>query len=581
MKSKWFSFGCLTSVVIIIIMIFTMFRIFGSMGKGFQKPVSEKIVEGSWLKMDISGRIMDYNEFKDSPFAGTFSAKTTSVHDIVHKINKAAQDEKIKGILLEPKFISCGYASLHEIMSALENFKSTGKEIHAYLDFAMDKDYILSTVADKIYLNPSASAGILLTGVGGGILFYKDFFDKIGVEINVIHAGKYKGAGETFSRNELSEPVRKNLDRLFSNVYNSILTRIAENREIEFDEITKIYEKREELFINQEIALEYNLVDELSIKEDLYNELCVTKKNLVSFSKYKIPKLRKSKSNIAVIYAQGGIVMQSQGFDTNNITAAKLNKILDKIEKDNEIKGVVIRVNSPGGSALVSEMILDRIKRLKSVKPVVISMGNVAASGGYYISAESDYIFADPYTITGSIGVVAMLFNISKLTDNIGIHEDDISKGKFSNAMSIYSKLDESMIRSLKISIQDTYLEFKQRVADGREISLDDVELIAQGQVWSAEDALQNKLIDETGMIDDAIKKAAELSGIEDFTIEYFPKQKNFIEEIIKDKFDVDLAETIISNQVMEDKGLLKAWQLFKSVKNDPLQAVMSFELEN
>jgi len=581
MKSKWFSFGCLTSVLIIIIMIFSMFRIFGSIGKGFQKPKIEKIVDGSWLRMDISGQIVDYNELEDNPFSGSLTANKTSVYEIVHKINKAAQDDKIKGILLEPKFIACGYANLHEIMSALENFKSTGKEIYAYLDMGMNRDYFLTTIADRIYLNPSASAGILLTGVGSGILFYKDMLDKIGVEFTVIHAGKYKGAGETYTRNELSEPVRKNLDRLFLNVYNSVLTKIAKNREIEIDEITNIYENREELFINQENALNYNLVDELIHKEDLYNELGVTKKNLVSLSKYKIPTFKKSKSNIAVIYAQGGIVMQSQGFGTENITAAKLNKILDKIEKDNEIKGVVIRVNSPGGSALVSEIIHAKIKKLRKVKPVVISMGNVAASGGYYISAESDYIFADPFTITGSIGVVAMLPNISKLTDNIGIHEQDISKGKFSNAMSIYSKPDESMINSLRMSIKETYLEFKQRVADGRGIPIDDVEPIAQGQVWSAEDALQNKLIDETGMINDAIKKAAELSSIEEYTIKYYPQQKNFFEEIIKDKLDIDIAETVFSNQINEDKGILKAWQLFKSIKNDPLQAVMPFDLEN
>ncbi|MCD6177506.1 MAG: S49 family peptidase, partial [Candidatus Cloacimonetes bacterium] len=178
-------------------------------------------------------------------------------------------------------------------------------------------------------------------------------------------------------------------------------------------------------------------------------------------------------------------------------------------------------------------------------------------------------------------GVVAMIPNIAKLSDNIGLHEQDISKGKFANAFSIYSKPNEPMINSLRMSIKETYLEFKQRVADGRGISIDDVELIAQGQVWSAEDALQNKLIDETGMISDAIKKAAELSNIEEYTIKYYPKQKNFFEEIIRDKFDIDIAETVISNQIKEDRGILRAWQLFKSIKNDPLQAVMPFELEN
>jgi len=581
MKSKWFSLGCLTSIVIIIIIIFSLIITFGILGKRLQKPLPKQIMDGSWLKLDLSGRIIDYNEFGDNPFTGSFAEKTNSVHDIVHKINKAAHDERIIGIILEPQFISCGYANLHEIMNALNDFKNTGKEIHAYLDLGLNKDYFLSSVANKIYLNPSASAGILLTGVGGGMLFYKDMLDKIGVEFNVIHAGKYKGAGETFSRNKLSEPVKKNLDRLFSNVYDSVLLEIAENRNIDISELINIYEKREELFINQESALEYNLIDELTFKEDLYKELGISKKRLITLSDYDIPKFKTSNANIAVVYAQGGIVMQSQGLNTVNITANKLNAILDKIERDNDIKGVVIRVNSPGGSALVSEIIHSKIKKLREVKPVVISMGNVAASGGYYISTESDYIFADPYTITGSIGVVAMLLNISKMTDKIGINEEDLSKGKFTNALSIYSKLEESTIVSMRKSIQSTYLEFKQRVADGREISLEDVEQIAQGQVWSAEDALQNNLIDETGMISDAITKAAELSNLDEFTIEYFPKKKSYLEEFLKDKLDVDLAETVISNQVKEERGMLKAWQLFKSIKNDPLQAVMPFELEN
>lgn len=580
MKSKWFSLGCLTSVVIIIIMIFSTIITFGSIGKSFQKQQPKKILDGSWLKMDLSGNIIDYNEFEENPFTGPFAADVISVHDIVHKIHKAANDDRIKGIMLEPQFISCGYASLHEIMNAFEDFKTTGKEIHAYLDMGLNKDYFISTVADKIYLNPSASAGVLLTGVGGGVLFYKELLDKIGVQINVIHAGKYKGAGETFSRNELSEPVRQNLDRLFSNVYDSVLTQIAVNRDIEFSDIKTIYENREELFINQEAAINYDLIDELIFKEDLYKSLNINKKRIVSIANYTTPNFKTSDKSIAVVYAQGGIVMKYQGLGSINITASKLNAILDKIEKDNKIKGVVIRVNSPGGSALVSEIIHTKIKKLRKVKPVVISMGNVAASGGYYISTESDYIFADPYTITGSIGVVAMLPNISKLTQNVGINEDDISKGKFSNAFSIYSKLDQSTLKSMNRSIQHTYLEFKKRVADGREISIEEVENFAQGQVWSAEDALQNNLIDEIGMISNAIMKAAELSSTENMTIKYFPKKKNYFEEFLKNKLDVDITETLISNQMKEDKGVLKAWQLYKSIKNDPIQAVLPFQLQ-
>ncbi|MCF7858172.1 MAG: signal peptide peptidase SppA [Candidatus Cloacimonetes bacterium] len=581
MKSKWFAFGCLTSVALIIIVILMISSFFGSTGKMLQKPLPEKITSGSWLKIDIMGRIVDYDEFEGSPFAGPFSSKKTSVHSICHKINKASMDSKIKGIILEPKFLTSGYANINEIMAALENFKTKGKEIYAYLELAMDKDYLLSTVADKIYLNPSASAGILLTGVGGEILFYKDFFDKIGVEVKVIHAGQYKGAGENYSRNRLSEPVRENLEELFSDIYGSILSKIATNRRIDFNTIIDLYEKREEIFIKQENALESNLIDKLSHKEDFYNAIGVIPKKIISYSDYKIPVLKKSDSNIAVVYAQGAIMMQSQGFDTVNITDTNLNSILNKIEKDNSIKGVVIRVNSPGGSALISENIHSKIKNLRAVKPVVISMGNVAASGGYYISAESDYIFADPYTVTGSIGVVAMIPNIAGLTDKLGIHKDSISRGKYADAISIYSKLDDSMKKSLKMSIEDTYTEFKERVSEGRGISVSEVEQIAQGQVWSADNAVQNHLIDETGILNNAISKAADLAEVKEFTIKYYPEQKNFFTEFLKNKFSFGIAETFISNEIIEDQTMMNALRLLKSIKNDPQQAILLFELKN
>jgi len=277
MKTKWFTLGCLTSIAILIIIIFSTLFTFGNLGRSFQQPLPQKIADGSWLKMDISGSIVDYNEFDENPLAGTFGNDVMSVHDIIHKIHKAANDKKIKGIILEPNFISCGFANLHEIMNALKYFKSSGKEIIAYLDMGTNRDYFISTIADRIYLNPSASAGILLTGVGSGVLFYKDMLDKIGVKFEVIHAGKFKGAGETFSRNDFSEPVRNNLDNLFSDIYNSLLSEIAANRGMDFSEIKQIYEDREELFINQQTAIDYGLVDELIFQEDLYRKLNLNK----------------------------------------------------------------------------------------------------------------------------------------------------------------------------------------------------------------------------------------------------------------------------------------------------------------
>ena len=576
MKAKWFAFGCLTSIIVLVAIFITSITAVSRMSKGLADNLKiKKTAPGSFLHLKLSGDITTYNEFDDN----AFTPNMPGTHEIVQKIRKAADDKNISGILLEPRYISCGYANLNEIMAALEDFRASEKPVYSYLDFTFNQDYYLASIADRIYLNPSASAGILLSGVGGNVLFYKDMMDKIGVEITVVHAGKYKGAGETLSRTGFSEPVKKNLNRLYDSFYLNILERIAANRSLTADEIKYIYEKREDLFISQEKALDYNLVDELLHRDDLLTGLNLNDK-LVSISKYHGFSGIPAGYKVAVVYAQGNIAPNSSFATRTNLSAGKINPILDNLQKDNSIKAIVIRVNSPGGSALISEVITNKIQQVMKHKPVVISMGNTAASGGYYISSISDYIFADDFTITGSIGVVSMLPNIKNLSDKVGIVSEDMGRGKFADAFNVFEKPGKSELKGLKNSIEKTYIEFKSRVSEGRSISMDGVEEIAQGQVWTSRDALENGLIDEIGLLSDAIEKAAELADVASYKVAYYPRKKSFLEEFLKEKFELDIATKLLEQSAPAELKLDKMKLFYENIKNDPIQTIMPYELE-
>ncbi|MCF7794665.1 MAG: signal peptide peptidase SppA [Candidatus Cloacimonetes bacterium] len=576
MKSKWFAFGCLTSFLIVVLIIFLSLSGLNKIGKEFtgSKQFS-RVNDNSFLHIALNGSIVAYNEYEE----GYFNSSETSVHDLVNKITVAAKDEKISGILLEPNFISAGYADLHELMNALEAFRATGKQVITYLDFAMNKDYFLASVSDKIYLNPSASAGIVLTGVGGNVLFYKDLFDKIGIDVTVLSAGKYKGAGETYSRSSFSNPVKQNISKLYDSIYNSVLENIARNRELNKSEIKHIFEQRDQLFINHNAALDYKLVDELFYRDDVIKKYFL-KNKLVDYKKYNATLNPVSAYKIAVVYAQGTIAPNMNIPSANNLSAEKLNSVLEDLRLDNSVKAIVLRVNSPGGSALISENITQKISQVKEQKPVIVSMGNVAASGGYYISSLADHIFVDPFTITGSIGVVAMFPNVEGLSDKLGINSEDIGKGKYVHAFDFYKKPSNSDIAAMNKSLQETYLEFKERVSFGRSMSLQEVEQVAQGQVWSSFDAVANGLADEIGILGDAIRKAAELSGTASYQVSYFPKKKSMLQELLKKGFDLDVATKLLESELPEEFRINETKDLLIGIKNHPVQTLMPFRLQ-
>lgn len=576
MKSKWFALGCLTSILIVCGIIYFSLISLNKLGKDFTGTSQlTKVNPGSYLHLKLSGSLIPYNEYEE----GYFNKAGVSVHELVSKIDLAAKDDNINGIFLEPQFISAGYADLNEITTALSRFRASGKQVISYLEFALNKDYFLASASDRIYLNPSASAGIVLTGVGGNVLFYKDLFDKIGFDVTVISAGKYKGAGETYSRSSFSEPVKQNLSHLFDKIYDSVLNNIAENRKLSRKDIDYLFENRDNLFINQNYALEHKLADELSYRDDVLNHHFM-KNKLVDCQKYQPISRNVSAYKIAVIYAQGTIAPNPAMPSAMTISAEKINKILEDLRFDNAVKAVVLRVNSPGGSALISEVITEKIEQLKQEKPVVVSMGNIAASGGYYISSPADYIYVDPFTITGSIGVVAMFPNVEGLSKKLGINSENLGKGKYVNAFNLYHKPSADEIQAIKLSLTDTYLEFKQRVSSGRNLSLQQVENVAQGQVWSSQDAVKTGLADEVGMLNDAIEKAASLSQTENYQIVYLPERKSYLQELLKKGFELDVAQNIINSAAPTDLKLDEVIHLLENIMNHPVQTILPWQIE-
>jgi len=324
MRKKWFSLGCLTSFLLLLLFLFLLGRAFS---KAIRSTKGKPILPNSTLYLGLRGDLPEYSILNED----FFGKKLKTVHSIITAIKTAKYDSNISNIFITSEFLSTGYANIDEIIEALKDFKKTGKKVYAYLELASTKDYVLVSVADKIYLNPSASAGILLKGIGINSHFYKNLLDKIGIEVKVIHAGKYKGYGENYSRTGFSEPVKKNLDLFITDFYNQILNDISKNRKIELDKLKRIFENREELFINKETALKNGLVDELKYKEDIFKELGINDKTLVNITLYrKVKTSLKHSKKIAVVYAEGAITKISKNSSpyTMNITSKRYNKTL-------------------------------------------------------------------------------------------------------------------------------------------------------------------------------------------------------------------------------------------------------------
>ena len=521
-----------------------------------------EIKNNSVLVINLSGPL---NERTEENVITKFVGKTaneTSLEDVLSGIEKAKADKNIKGIYLEAGvFVPNSYAALQEIRDALIDFKKSNKWIVAYGDSYTQGTYYLASVANDVYLNPQ---GMLdWHGLSTQRIYLKDMLAKFGVKVQVSKVGTYKSATEMFTGDKMSDADRQQTSAYLNGIWKYLLKGVGESRNIP---IAKLNEYADSVitFANPADYLKMKLIDKLLYTDQVRNEI---KKwlgiasgddiNQVSLADLKTVKADKNGNEIAVYYAYGDIVdapVSGTSLSQHNIVGKDVCKDLKELMDDDDVKAVVIRVNSGGGSAFASEQMWHQIMELKKVKPVVVSMGGYAASGGYYMSVPANWIVAEPTTITGSIGIFGMFPDFSGLaSEKLGIKFDEVKTNKNGTFLSPMRPLTPDEMRMLQVYIDRGYNTFKDRVAQGRKLTMQQVETIAQGHVYTGEDALKIKLVDELGGLDKAVQKAVQLAKIKDYYTKNYPAPVNWLDQIFGDY----VQDNYLSEQLHSSLGML------------------------
>ncbi len=555
-------------------------------GSGDDGP---KVSKNSVIELDLSEITLDYNgTFEPNPFQSIIDEeKKASVIEVIDAIEAAKNDDKIQGISILKNQSMLGLAQCKSIRDKLEDFKKSGKFVFAYSDYLTQKDYYLNSVADQVYLNPVGELDF--KGLSSEVIYMKDLQEKSGVKFEVIRHGKYKSAVEPFLAQEMSPENREQVSVLLQSIWQTIVSDISKSRKLSVETLDNVANTLGAR--NPKLALASKMIDKIAY-EDEYHDLI--KKRLkvkadeeyekISISDYasvaKTSATNFSADNtIAVIYAQGEI--QGGEGSLTIIGEGSIKKSLQEAREDKDIKAVVLRVDSPGGSALTSELIWREIELTKKLKPVVVSMGNVAASGGYYISCNANTIFAEPSTITGSIGVFGMLPNMTQLGKNIGINAEQVKTHQNANGYSVFEPLDENFKGYVLESIEDVYSTFIKRVADGRKMTVEQVDAIAQGRIWTGNDALRLGLVDKIGGLEDAINHAAALAKVKDFRTENFPEYESDFEDLLASMSGISIfmsKEELLKEQIGDEAYMLL--DKIKRVQNiKGVQAMMPYEL--
>jgi protease-4 len=497
----------------------------------------EKVVvkSNSVIELDLSEITNDYAgkvNYKDFSF---IKAKHDGVFDIIKALEYAETDDQIKGISILNYNSALGMAQTKAVRDALEHFKKSGKFIYSYANLYSQKDYYLNSVANKIYINPIGE--LEFKGLSAEVMFFKDFQEKSGIKLEVIRHGKYKSAVEPFLENEMSEANREQTTELLNSIWSSVVSEIASSRKVSSERLNAV--ANDLLARTPEMAKAENLVDIIAYEDvyhsDINKQLKLKAKDeyeTVSIADYAEKIATKSLNfeatdKIAIIYAQGEI--QSGEGDVTVIAEGAMRRALKKAREDKNVKSIVLRVDSPGGNALTSELIWREIELTKKVKPIVVSMGNYAASGGYYIACNANKIFAEKSTITGSIGVFGLLPNLTQAANKLGISTSVVQTHTNAKGYSPFTPLDAKTRAFAQEGVENIYNLFVNRVATGRNMTFDQVDAIAQGRVWTGSDALKIGLVDKIGGLDDAIKEAAILGKTSNFRTQSYPEfEKDF-----------------------------------------------------
>jgi protease IV len=556
---------------LLALFLFTILLFFIAMGFVSGLAVRDKEETGAKavLVVDLA---VPYPEIRTentlAALAGGEHYDIPSLYDVVRMIKHAKGDSAVKGIFIKCGNNMNGFANSDEIRNAIVDFKSSGKFVIAYADVITQGGYYVGNCADKLYCNPRG--GVDWRGYAVQLAFLKGLLEKLEIEPQIFYAGQYKSATEPFRETKMTEPNRLQLKELLNDLYGYFLTHTANARKIDTATLHRLANEQKIQFASD--ALKYGLVDGLKYNDEVQDEIKARlnvgkydKINFVSLGKYSLaaPFRKKGREKIAVIYAQGDIV-DGKG-DKDMIGGDTYRGLLRKARLDKDIKAIVVRINSGGGSSLASENIWREMSLAKQEKPVVVSFGDVAASGGYYFAADADSIFATPNTITGSIGVFSIIPNMQKFFNNkLGITFDEVSTSPEADLYTINKPLTPAQRQFIQNGVDSTYEEFKQRVANGRAMNMAYVDSIGQGRIWSGGRAVGLGLVDRMGGLDEAVACAARLAKVTDYSLVELPEPKNFF-ELLFGGYKENARQSILREELGEDG--IRTYKTIRRVK--------------
>ncbi len=582
---QFLKFTLATIVGIIIVWLLGVLLFFGVVGAIAGSADKETVLKpNSVYELTLEGTLVDRSQ--DDPLSGAYASamgrsgeKSIGLDDVLANIRKAKNDENIVGIYLNGGSLSGGIASIREIRNALLDFKKSGKFVVAYADNYSQRMYYLVSCADKILINPQ---GMLeLKGLSAQTMFLKNTLDKLGIEMQIVKVGTFKSAVEPLVNTKMSDANRLQVTVFMNSIWNTILKEVSASRKIPFEKLN-MYADEMMMFQPTEKSKQYGLVDSLVYVDGVDSILHKSAKGLKKSDKLNFvknstmtkldEKTKYDKNKVAVIYAIGDIT-DAEG---EGIVARDMVKTINAVAKDSAVKAVVLRINSPGGSAYASEQIWHALNMLKTKKPLIVSMGDLAASGGYYIACTADQIVAQPNTISGSIGIFGVIPNIKGLNEKLGFTYDGVKTNKMSDAISVNRPFTPEERDLMQNYVNRGYELFVKRCADGRKMTVAQIKNIAEGRVWTGEDAVSKGLVDKIGGLGDAIKLAVDKAKLKTYNITEYPEKEDFATKFLKN-FNKDVETRVIKSYLGDQYTTIK--QIKDINKLNGIQARMDYDL--
>ena len=582
---KAFLSSCLGALTAMIVFFFLTIFLVGGIVSGLSEDKKVVVDDNSVLHLELDAQINELQQ--ENPLAGLplpgADVRKIGLLNLKQAIEHAKDDDKIKGIYLEVSQPMAGFSSLEEIRQSLADFRKSGKWVVAYNETMSEGAYYLSSVADQVFLNPQGE--VEFNGLTVTVGFYKKLFDKLQVHPQIFRVGEFKSAVEPFLLEKMSPENRLQLTELANSIYDHMLAKISESRNIEKQRLEEISDQM--LVKNAQATVDLGLVDSLLYRDQflavMRDKLNVDEDDdikMVTYNRYRksFSTYKSSKNEIAVIVAEGTIMPGDGNQNDEVIGADKFVEEIRKARQDDDIKAIVLRVNSPGGEFKASDMMWREIGLASDAKPVIASMSDYAASGGYYLAMGCDTIVAQPHTITGSIGIFGIMFDLSDFFgDKLGITFDEVRTGEFGDTYTVTRPLTQVEKNFIQKNLEEYYEVFTSKAAEGRNVAQEEIQKVASGRVWTGQQALDRKLVDVLGGFDDAVKIAAEKAGVsDDYKVRFYPAPKNFLEELL-----TNLEENTEAKLMKQELGEMHYW--YKHVKKirqyQGAQARMPFEL--